>query len=168
VRSIGSVTPSSAGLSRAISEFVGASSAVNVAEWGSGTGPITRALLSAMPANGKLWAFEIDHGMAAGLRAALPDPRLTVVEESASETLRIAGRVDAIVSALPYSFFPKELTRDLLGAGQASLKPGAPMVLLQYRPDVLPPFLTQIFGSYERRFYPWNLPPALLFRVTAR
>ena len=65
-----------------MARLVGADSLTNVAELGAGTGPITRALLELMPPNGRLWSFEIDADLAAGLRARFRDQRLSVVQES--------------------------------------------------------------------------------------
>jgi phospholipid N-methyltransferase len=145
----------------------------NVAELGAGTGPITRAILDEMPSTGRLWSFEIDADLAAGLRDRFRDSRLTVVQDSAVEAPRIAReagieRFDAIVSAIPYSLLPHALALDLLTAARDSLMPGAPMVLIQYRPNYLTPLLQRVFGTYERHFHLWNLPPAYFFRMHAR
>jgi phospholipid N-methyltransferase len=152
--------------------MVGADRLTNVAEMGAGTGPVTRALLEALPASGRLWAFEIDAQLAAGLRERFDDPRLTVVTQSAAEAPRIAREAgldgfDGIVSAIPYTLLPKALTVELLRAQRAALRPGAPLVLIQYRPEYIVPFLRQLFGRFERRFYLWNVPPGFLFRVRA-
>ena len=168
-KTVGSITPSSAGLGRAMSDCVGASKCRAIAELGAGTGPITRALLESLPADGRLWAFEIDPRFAAYLRTSINDPRLTVVEESATEISRIAKEAglqgfDGIVSALPFSLLGSGLTLQVLNASREVLLPGAAFVALQYHPWYLPPFLRAIFGTYERRFYPWNIPPAQLFR----
>jgi phosphatidylethanolamine/phosphatidyl-N-methylethanolamine N-methyltransferase len=170
VRAVGSIVPSSAGISRAMAALVGAERLTNVAEMGAGTGPITRALLEAMPAGARLWSFEIDPALAAGLRERFDDPRLTVVEESAAEAPRIAGEAglagfDGIVSAIPYTLLPRQTTIALLDAQRQALRPGAPLVLIQYRPEYIVPYLRRLFGPFERHFYLWNVPPGFLFRV---
>jgi phosphatidylethanolamine/phosphatidyl-N-methylethanolamine N-methyltransferase len=170
VRAVGSILPSSAGISRKMAALLGAERLTNVAEMGAGTGPVTRALLDAMPAEGRLWSFEIDPVLAAGLRERFDDPRLTVVAESASEAPRIAREArldgfDGIVSAIPYTLLPRQTALDLLDAHRRALLPGAPLVLIQYRPEYIVPFLRRLFGGFERHFYLWNVPPGFLFRV---
>ena len=172
MRAVGAILPSSAGISRQIARLLGAEGLTNVAEMGAGTGPITRALLDAMPADGRLWSFEIDPKLADGLRRRFDDPRLTVVEDSAAEAPRLAREAgldgfDGVVSAIPYTLLGSRLTVDLLEAARAALRPDAPMVLIQYRPDYIVPYLRHVFGGFERHFYGWNVPPAFLFRVRA-
>ena len=166
---VGSITPSSAGLGRAMTRYVGASTCRAIAELGAGTGPITRALLEALPADGRLWAFEIEPQFAEYLRTSINDPRLIVVEKSATEMPRIAKEAglegfDGIVSALPFSLLGASLTLQVLNAARAVLQPESAFVALQYHPWYLPPYLRATFGTFERRFYPWNIPPAQMLR----
>ena len=172
-RAVGSILPSSAGISRRMAALLGAERLTKVAEMGAGTGPVTRALLEAMPAEGRLWSFEIDPSLVAGLRQRFADRRLTVVAESAAEAPRIAAQAgragfDGIVSAIPYTLLPRRTTLELLDAQRRALLPGAPLVLIQYRPEYLVPFLRHLFGGFERHFYLWNVPPGFLFRVRRR
>lgn len=167
---VGSVTPSSAGLSRAIARLAGTSQRRAVAELGAGTGPITQALLDALPPDGRLWAFEIKPDFVRMLRGRFDDPRLTIVEGSATEAPEIARAAgidgfDAVVSAIPFSLLGRELTRELLRRSDDAMAPGAPFVALQYHPWYLPPLLRERFGHVERRVYLGNLPPAQLLRA---
>ena len=171
-RAVGAVTPTSASVSRAIADYVGTPKRRAVAELGAGTGPITRALLEALPPDGRLWAFEISDEFVEHLRATIDDPRLTVVPLSAAEAPRIVREAglegfEAVASAIPFSLLGKALTRDLLGKTIEAMVPGAPFVALQYHPTYLPPLLREQFGPIERRFCLWNLPPALLLRAYA-
>jgi phosphatidylethanolamine/phosphatidyl-N-methylethanolamine N-methyltransferase len=169
IRAVGSVTPTSATVSRAMAEMVGAPRRKAIAELGAGTGPITRALLEAMPADGRLWAFEISPDMVEHLRTTIKDPRLTVVPLSASEAPRIAREAgldgfDAVVSAIPFSLLGKDVTRELLRQAIGAMVPGAPLVALQYHPTYLPPLLREQLGPIDRRFCLFNVPPAQLLR----
>ena len=169
---VGSVTPSSLSLGREMARLAEVHRAGTVVELGAGTGSVTRALLEALPANGRLWAFEIDREFARGLRARFDDERLEVVERSAvdaPEVLERAGvsRVDAVVSALPFSLLGREMTREVLAAAARVMRPGAALVALQYNPWYLAPPLRERFGAVERRVWLWNLPPAVLMRTRA-
>ena len=171
-RTVGSVTPTSASMSRVMARAAGASQRRAVAELGAGTGPITAALLEQLPPDGRLWAFEIDPEFARLLRSRFDDPRLTIVEASAAEAPRVAREAglagfDAVVSALPFAVLGRPLSREILAGAAAAMTPGAPFVAIQYRPDYLPPLLRERFGPVERRFHVWNVPPAFVMRAHA-
>jgi phospholipid N-methyltransferase len=172
IRAVGAVTPTSSYVSKAIAEMVGAPRRKAIAELGAGTGPITRALLEAMPADARLWAFEISPEFVEHLRSTIDDPRLTVVPLSAAEAPRIAREAglegfDAVASAIPFSLLGKDTTRELLRQSIAAMVPGAPFVALQYHPVYLPPLLREQFGPIDRRLCLLNLPPAQLLRARA-
>ena len=169
---VGAITPTSARMSRAMASAAGASERKAVAELGAGTGPVTAALLEQLPPDGRLWAFEIRADFACKLRQRFDDPRLTVVEGSATEAPRVAREAglpgfDAVVSAIPFAVLGRELTHEILASSAEAMAPGAPFVAIQYRPDYLPPFLRHHFKSLEREFHLWNLPPAFIMKAKA-
>jgi phospholipid N-methyltransferase len=159
-------------MSRQLALAAGAARRRAVAELGAGTGPVTAALLEQLPPDGRLWAFEIKPEFARLLRARFDDPRLTIVEASATEAPRVASEAglagfDAVVSAIPFAVLGQPLSREILQRAAATMTPGAPFVAIQYRPDYLPPLLRERFGPVERRFHLWNLPPAFVMRAHA-
>ena len=169
-RTVGAVAPTSRGLARRIAQLARAEAAHAIAEFGPGTGAITGELLSALPADGRLWAFEVYPPFVAHLRATLDDPRLIVVAESAEaiaglrEHQELPG-FDAIVSAVPFSLMDPAHTTEILRAAAQALRPDGIFVALQYRPRYLAPLLRAEFTVVEREVYPWNIPPATLLRA---
>lgn len=169
---VGAVTPTSARMSRAMALAADTSARKAVAELGAGTGPVTAAILEQLPPDGRLWAFEIRPDFAQKLRERFRDPRLTIVEGSATEAPRVAREVglpgfDAVISAIPFAVLGHGLTREILATSAEAMAPDAPFVAIQYRPDYLPPFLRERFGRYERELHLWNLPPAFIMRAKA-
>lgn len=169
-RTVGAVAPTSRGLARRIAQLAGAETAHAVAEFGPGTGAITGELLAALPADGRLWAFEVHPPFVAHLRAMVDDPRLIVVAESAEAIAGLRERqelpgFDAIVSALPFSLMDRAQTTQILRAAAQALRPDGIFVALQYHPRYLAPLLRAEFTVVEREVYPWNIPPATLLRA---
>ena len=167
---IGAVAPTSAGVARRIASLAGAESARVIAEFGPGTGVITRELLAALPADGRLWAFEIYPPFVEHLRATINDRRCTVVAESAEAISALREReelpaFDAIVSAIPFSLIARRQTSQILRAAARVLRPDGIFVALQYHPRYLAPFLRAEFAVVERELYLWNVPPAMLLRA---
>ena len=147
-----------------------AGSAHAVAELGPGTGRITRELLGALPAGGRLWAFEIYPPFVEHLRATIDDRRLTVVPESAEAIAALRERgelpaLDAVVSAVPFSLMGPAQTSLVLRSAARALRPGGVFVALQYHPRFLAPLLRAEFAVVEREVYLWNIPPAVLLRA---
>ncbi|MDP9363573.1 MAG: methyltransferase domain-containing protein [Chloroflexota bacterium] len=164
------MAPTSRGLARRIAHLATAQPAHTIAEFGPGTGAITGELLSALPADGRLWAFEVHPPFVAHLRATIDDPRLTVVAESAQAIARLheyqeRPRFDAIVSAVPFSLMDPTHTTEILRAAAQALRPDGIFVALQYHPRYLAPLLRAEFAVVEREVYPWNIPPAMLLRA---
>ncbi len=171
-RTVGAVAPTSRGVARRITRLAGVEAGHLVAEFGPGTGAITRELLAALPADGRLWAFEVYSPFVDLLRATIDDPRLTLVAESAEAIAGLREReglpgFDAIVSAVPFSLMEPAQTTEILRAAAGALRPGGVFVALQYHPRYLAPLLRAEFAVVTREVYPWNIPPALLLRASA-
>ena len=164
------MAPTGRGVARRIARLAGAEAARLVAEFGAGTGAITRELLAALPADGRLWAFEVYPPFVEHLRATIADPRLAVVAESAEAIARLREReelpaFDAIVSAVPFSLMDPARTSQILRAAARVLRPDGVFVALQYHPRYLAPLLRAEFAVLEREVYLWNVPPAILLRA---
>ena len=169
-RTVGAVAPTSRQVARRIARLAQAESARRIGELGPGTGVITRELLAVMPADGRLWAFEIYGPFVDHLRATIDDPRFALVAESAEAITEVQFReglpgFDAIVSAVPFSLLDATQTSQILQATAQALRPGGVFVALQYHPWYLAPFLRRQFSEVQREWYPWNIPPALLLRA---
>jgi phospholipid N-methyltransferase len=167
-RAVGSVVPSSPFLARAVVSRVPHGARV-VAEFGPGTGPLTRPLLARLGPEAMVMALEIDPGFCDILRRTLPDTRLRVIEAPAQELPRLAGeaghagRVEAVVSGLPFANFPPALRADIVRAAYDALAPGGVFAGYGYAPFALPPLLREIFGNCERGYVWRNIPPAFVF-----
>lgn len=163
-RQVGSVVPTSQWTVRTLLDLAPLRSASCVVELGAGTGPFTGEILRRMSPDADLLAFEIDPALARGLAADLPDPRLRVIADSATDLDRhLDGRrPQVIVSALPFTSLPGPVRADLLDAARRALADDGVMLVLQYSPFVQGE-LRRRFGSVERHLSPLNVPPAVLF-----
>src|SRR3954451_12460206 len=161
---VGAVLPTSAHTVRATLDLAPVVEARCVVELGAGTGPYTREILRRLPSDGRLMSFEIDPRLAGALARDVPDPRLTVVAESAARLEAHLGgrRPEVIVSALPFSSLPRALRSEILAVTRQALHDDGVMLVLQYSP-LIQRDLELTFGSVERRVSPLTLPPAVLF-----
>lgn len=157
-RKMGSITPSSAALCRAMSDSVCWRSALRVAELGAGDGVLTRHLLARMQPQAKLDAFEISAPLADKLRA-LEDARLQVRNCSAAW---LSGEYDAIFSGLPLLSLPPALRDDILRAAFEALGPDGVFVQFQYT-SLTQPDLSRYF-IWQRQRVVKNVPPAWVYR----
>ena len=167
-RQVGAVLPTSRRAVRQMLDLARLEDARLVVELGAGTGVYTRELLRRLRPDARLVVFEIDPNLSAALSHEIDDSRLLLVTASAEEVEEHVdgGRVDVLVSALPFTSLPAAVRRRVLDASQAILAPGGVMLVLQYSP-LIKNELERRFESVERRLSPLNLPPAFLFRCTA-
>ncbi|MBI3970541.1 MAG: methyltransferase domain-containing protein [Chloroflexi bacterium] len=165
-KEVGSVVPSSRYLACAVVEHV-SPRARCVAEFGPGTGPITRVLLERLGPAATVLALEIDPAFCAVLRRELADHRLRVVEAPAQElparARDLGCAVEAVVSGLPFANFPPALRREIVTAAHDALAPGGVFAGYGYAPFALPPVLRAVFGNCATSFEWRNMPPAFVF-----
>jgi phospholipid N-methyltransferase len=163
-RQVGAVLPTSARAVNDMLDLADVGRARLVVELGSGTGSHTGHILDRLAPDARLIAFEIDPGMAEGLRAKLPDPRLRVVTGSAADVAEVLDgqRPEVVVSALPFTSLPSGLGRTILERTVGVLSPGGTLLVLQYSP-LLARELNRLFASVTRKVSPRNVPPAFLY-----
>lgn len=135
-------------------------------ELGGGTGGTTRALLEAMPDDGKLLVFESTDTFAAGLRE-IPDERLEVIHGCASTiSLALAERglscVDAVVSGIPFSTLPSEIANAIVEQVAASLGAGGRFVAYQFTAAVRD-YGRPVMGEPHVEHEFQNIPPVRIF-----
>lgn len=168
-RKVGSITPSSRGLGRAMAAELPDEYSVCV-ELGGGTGSLTSALLAAGVPSDKLIVIERDPRLAAHLRKRFA--KVKVVEGDAQHLRRIladAGvdHVDAVISGLPLRNLPGSVRRNIAAEVFAALGLGGVFVQFTYWGE--PPVPAEIVrrfnvGSEMTRRVWRNMPPANVWR----
>lgn len=164
---VGSVIPSSRFLERRLVQLASVSRARTVVELGPGTGGTTRAILRALPEQGRLLSIEIEERFAEKL-ARHPDPRLTVHRGSAADVAALLAEYDlpapdAVISGIPFSTMPNRLGRSIVEAVREVLAPGGCFVAYQVRGRV-GELGRAVFGRPAVQVELRNIPPMRLYR----
>lgn len=160
---VGSVIPSSRFMEKRITDMAELSAARCVVELGPGTGGTTRAILEAMPADGRLLTIELDPQFSA-LLEDIGDPRLVSHIGSAAELGEILEQhglpaPDAVISGIPFSTMPRSIAETIVEAVGRELAPGGRFLAYQFRghvADISEPFLGK---PAETQFELLNIPP---------
>ena len=160
---IGSVTPSSRVLSRAMAAQVDPAGSSPILEIGPGTGPITQALVEHGIDEARLVLVEYDPDFCALLRARFP--RAKVIQGDAyalAKTLEgvLPTKAAAIVCGLPLLTKPEPVRIDLLAQAFMLTQPNAPFVQFTY--GLISPIpLRKAFFTWKASPRIWlNVPPA--------
>ncbi|TND06525.1 MAG: phospholipid N-methyltransferase [Bacteroidetes bacterium] len=164
---VGSITPSSRFLVKKMLEPVVFSEDMCIAEFGTGTGNITRGLLAQMPPKSLLLAFEINPELYEQLGRELQDDRLRLINDSAEQLEKYLSennreKADYIISSLPLAILDKETEESILDTVVRALSPGGAFIQFQYSPASLKK-LKDRFSDIKTDFTPYNIPPALVY-----
>lgn len=164
---VGSVIPSSPQLEQRLAQCAQVHAARTVVELGPGTGGTTRALLAAMPAHAVLMGIELDADFFDGLRGSLSDPRLILEQGSAERLADLLDEhglpaPDAIVSGIPFSTMPAQVSRRIAASIAKVLRPGGRFVAYQVRAHVAD-FVSPHLGPPEKQWEMLNVPPVRVF-----
>ena len=165
---VGSVVPSSPWLEQRLVRNARIAEAQSVVELGPGTGGTTAALLRDLPATGRLLAVELDPAFHGHVAATVHDPRLALQLGSAEDLAEFLAEhgmaaPDAIVSGIPFSTMPAEVSRRVAHAIAEVLRPGGRFVAYQVRAHV-EGFVTPELGEpLHRQWEMLNVPPVRVF-----
>ncbi|HYV94483.1 MAG TPA: methyltransferase domain-containing protein [Chitinophagales bacterium] len=167
LKTVGSVRPSSAALSRAMASPVNVRVQQTIIELGAGEGTITHHILKRMHPASRLFVFEINENFLSQLKE-INDSKMTVVNDSAENLQRQLQRlgineVDVIVSSLPLVIFEKESAERIIHACYDSLKRGGVFVQFHYS-YFNKKMYERVFDWIRVKFILGNLPPAFVFR----
>lgn len=167
---VGSVIPSSRFMERRITSMAELDDARCVVELGPGTGGTTRAILDAMPPDGRLLTIELDPQFSA-LLDEIGDPRLISHIGSAADLGPILTQYglpapDAVISGIPFSTMPRDVADTIVSAIGEQLAPGGRFLAYQFRAHVAricepvlgKPSMTEfeLFNIPPMRFYLWR------------
>jgi len=166
-RMLGSIIPSSRFLIKQVLEPIDWQRARVIVEYGPGVGNITAQILRRLSPDGHLVAIETNRDFVEFLGAAMPDPRLHVVQGSAADVHAILEGLGLpaasyIISGIPFSTMPEDLRTDIVRKTRAALEPGGAFLVYQFSSRVLPD-LQRTFEVVKRGFQPLNVLPAHLF-----
>jgi phospholipid N-methyltransferase len=164
---VGSVIPSSRQLEQRLVRSARLGNARMVVELGPGTGGTTSAFLRAMAPCTQLLAIELDTDFHQRLQGAIHDPRFSVELGSAERLAEfLADRSlpapDAIVSGIPFSTMPPEVSDRVASAVARVLRPGGRFVAYQVRGHVAE-FVSPHLGTPEKTWEVLNVPPVRVF-----
>ncbi len=167
-KQVGSIVPSSRFLERRVVRSAGIGQARTVVELGPGTGGTTRALLAALPRDGRLLAIEINPRFASLLRNQIRDPRLVVHCGSAAEiqpalAAHALPAPEVVLSGIPFSTMPRALGTAILRSAHDALAPGGRFVAYQLR-DRVELLGRAVFGPAARQTELLNVPPMRVYR----
>jgi phosphatidylethanolamine/phosphatidyl-N-methylethanolamine N-methyltransferase len=194
IRSIGALAPSSRALAHALTQPVRAHSGrpLNVLEAGAGTGAVTRALMSALPAGSRLDVVEAHprfaarlHHLAATHQHLVGPAQQVHIHTRRVEQLDTDRCYDGIVSGLPFANFEPDQVEEIMDRYLKLLYPGGTLTYFAYRGTRKARMLLAsrtetlrhraveaVLAGYRRHFHTasrtiWaNLPPAKVWRLT--
>lgn len=174
-KSIGAVAPSGRSLARTIVSGIDIEQARVIVEYGPGTGVFTREILRRKQPEAEFFAVEQNGALAAILRQRFPGVR--VFEDSVEHLPALlsqsgCGKVDCIVSGLPWAAFDSDLQNRLLRATLDILADGGRFTTFAYLQGLILPaglrfkrLLAEHFCHVGRSAIVWrNLPPAFAYR----
>ncbi|GGS84300.1 methyltransferase [Planobispora rosea] len=174
---IGAIAPTRAPLARLLAQIVPRTRPAVVVELGAGTGVVSDAISQRLVSGSRQVAVEIDPPLAEHLRTSRP--HLEVICGDAAQLRALLAerglqRVDAVVSALPWSLLPRGTQAQILAEVTALLRPDAALSTIAAHPAGLAPsarvfrrLLTEQFDEITVSPTIWrNLPPARV--LTAR
>ncbi len=166
-KQISAVAPSSRHLARAMAASLGPETG-KVAEFGAGTGKLTRGILDRGVAPADLTVFELNPTFCRKLEREFPGVR---VENRPAQDMATLGITDlgAVVSGLPLLSMNEDLQSGIVGAAFAGLRPGGAYVQFTYGPR--PPMHADVQSALQLRatkgpFVLINMPPARVYLYT--
>ncbi len=172
---VGSIWPSSRGLSEMLVDSIDWGKAKCVVEFGPGTGVATEVIAKRLHSAVKFFAIERSGALAEKTRTRCPS--VDVIEGCVTEVenycrQRNIAQVDGIISGLPWAAFTSELQNSIIEAMFRVLPVGGQFATFAYLQGLMLPagkrfqsLLKHNFSKVTKSPVVWmNMPPAFVYR----
>ncbi len=167
---VGSIVPSSKQLTRSMFLDVMPKAVKTYVEYGPGTGSFTAQAFSWFEDLQRQVLIEINPVFQKLLRQSYPEAEIYSSPNVIMESLR--NQVDLIVSGLPFTHIPWEVTRQTIDASHDLLREGGSFRTFLYvqtfflpKNRMLRAYLAQNFSQVRVRFVAKNFPPAFVIEA---
>lgn len=163
-KNIGSITPSSAFLAKAMIKPIDWKKARSIVELGAGTGVFTKHIEQLKYPHCRGIIFEKDEEMVKSLMKSYPGLYFHSRAEDIYAVLQQIGlsKVDCILSGLPFATFPQPLRDQILDGVTRSLRTGGLFIQFQYSLQMKNQ-LHKRFKKIDLKFVLLNIPPAFVY-----
>ena len=106
-----------------------------IIEFGTGLGNITQRILDQMPADGKLYSFEVNGEFLEDVKDLIQDDRLILINDGAQNFEKyVSEEVDCFISSIPVTLIPKEIVKSVIQKSYDALKTGNYFCQVLYSP----------------------------------
>ncbi|MCK0130926.1 methyltransferase domain-containing protein [Flavobacteriaceae bacterium F08102] len=166
IKTSGTITPSSKYLATKMLKSIDFKQANVIVEYGAGNGIFTRKLLKKLNKDAILLCFEINEEFYKHLKT-IKDDRLFVYQESCEHIKQICQQhdikeVDCIVSSLPLTNIPNQISQKILSESFDILKKEGTFIQYQYSLSYHKK-LKKIYPKVTLNFEVRNVPPAFIY-----
>ena len=168
-KTIGAITPSSRYLTKKILSFVDfKKEGLVLLEYGPGTGPFTSEIIKYLKPTDQLIVIELNPKFAADLKEKFKDHKnVKIYEDCVENTQKILEKegikqVDYIISGIPFSSLPKDVTQDILINTKSIMSSTTLFLTFQYSKFKKESF-EKYFEIIDVKFVFRNIPSAFVF-----
>jgi phosphatidylethanolamine/phosphatidyl-N-methylethanolamine N-methyltransferase len=178
-KTVGAVAPSSRALAHTMLSPINFGATRVVVEFGPGTGAFTREIAARLATGSRYLGIELNQCFVQALTRRFP--QLAFVHGSVADLTSVlashdVGRVDAIVSGLPWATLPISLQHTVFTAMRHALVPGGVFVTFGYLQSLVLPGawalrrrLREEFAHVRQSPPVWgNVPPAFAYICRAK
>jgi phosphatidylethanolamine/phosphatidyl-N-methylethanolamine N-methyltransferase len=165
---VGAIFPSSSALAQTMVAPIDFATARMIVEFGPGTGAFTRAIAQRMQPQCRYLGIELNEHFCRALTTEFP--RLAFVHGSVANLTRILaaqgiGKIDAIVSGIPWATLPISLQATVLPRVNRALAPGGIFVTFGYLQSLVLPATWALRQRLRRSFQHVSLSPVVFANI---
>ncbi len=167
-KEIGSVVPSSKFLTDEILKNIDFKKAKYIAEYGPGTGRMTKEILKRARKDVKLLCFEINKKFCIYLRKNIKDKRLIIINDSAENVNKYIKKfnipkIDYVISGLPFTNLKIDKKYQIIKETKNTLKTNGKFLVFQFFLNNFKKYLHYYFSDISIKFVPLNIPPCFVY-----
>lgn len=162
-----SVTPTSRFCVQTVCKPIDFKKNVVIVEYGAGAGVFSKHVLEKMTSDSQLYLFETNDILYKKL-LEIKDSRVHFFRKSVEKVIELLddeliGKVDYIISGIPFSFLDDQQKESILKQSRQILKEGGAFLAYQTSGHLKEP-LEQTFGNVETEWEWRNIPPMTVYR----